>query len=179
MAFDTVQKIVKPTTKYTQLNYTHITNSTSVYDGISFYNMWNGLLGSTNGTTYGTYSHITVPMAVANYTSLWASFYFDTAHNQPMTMYVTMVTDSVSSVAAYITVATLMAITIPATNALRFTVCDGLVGEGGTIGGPTAVAQALYRILPGAACPYIDFAFSASIAPTTGAFFAMNFSRSA
>lgn len=179
MAFDTIQKIVKPTTKYTVTNYTLWTSAASVYDGISFYNMWNGLLGSTNGTTYGTFSHIIVPMAVANYTSINASFYFDTAFNQSMTMQCVMVTADTSSLATYNVVATLLSVTIPTTNGLRFVISDGLGGEGGIIGGSTAAAQALYRIIPGAACPYLAFTFSAGSAPASGAFFNIYISRSA
>jgi hypothetical protein len=145
---------------------------------IQFWNMHSGMLGSTNGTTYGTVSNIAFQIAREN----WASFYVGIAIESPFNVDVNM------SIYQMYTVATipffpreaktkLLSVTIPQLY-MSFGVSDAVQADGGIVGGSTAAHYCHYRVSPGLACPTIGIEFtSLAAAPTTGRFFVFDICR--
>ncbi|MCC6156139.1 MAG: hypothetical protein IT367_20405 [Candidatus Hydrogenedentes bacterium] len=161
-----------PKTDVQQIMYTSITGGTYTPDNSVF--VWNcggGLLGSTNGSTYGTSSQIGIQMARHNWSSLMFGCYIETAFNQNITMNIyQMWTISTQPFYAREIFSKLLSVVIPQTAFLRFAVSDALPADGGIVGGPTVANEAHYRLSPGLSCPMIGIEFTAT-APTTGRFF--------
>lgn len=168
-----------PKTDLQQIAYSQIDSAYKVFGGnsISFWNMWNGLMGSANGTTYGTSSQIAIQMAREFWASLFVGIYIESAFNQNITMdvYQMWTVASVPFGARDIR-SKLLSITIPQTNFFRFALSDALPADGGVVGTPTPANNAHFRLSPGLACPLIGIEFTAT-APSAGRFFAFEICR--
>jgi hypothetical protein len=169
-AFDTVVKRVQPQVTQDRIVNTAITSALYTANDVYIWNMQNGKIGSTNGTTYGTYSLIGIEMARRRWSNLWLGFYADAWWNQATTLSV-WATTAINSVPLNATDrrCKLLSIIIPsASTFFRFSISDALAGEGGIVGVATASYDATYRIQPGLACPQIGLEFTTASAPTTG-----------
>lgn len=168
-----------PKTDLQQIAYSSINSAAySLNNSIYIWNMWNGLLGSTNGTTYSTRSQIGINMARENWASLFVGVYIEAAFNQNITMDVyQMWTVNTTPFDARDIYSKLLSITIPQTNFFRFSLGDGLAADGGVLGTPTPANNAHYRMAPSLACPLIGIEFTAT-APSAGRFFDFAICRS-
>lgn len=172
-----------PKTDIQQFAYTAINSAYYVVGGnsISFWDMWNGLIGSTNGTTYGTTSQIGIQMARENWASLHIGIYIETAFNQNITLDVYQMYSATSrpfSSSSRDVRSKLMSVIIPQTAFFRFALSDAVPADGGVLGGSTAANNGHYRMVPGLACPFIGLEFTAAGTPSAGRFFAIEVCRS-
>ena len=174
---------VKPQADIRQVAFSDINAAAYVNGDLRFYNMLGGLLGCAAGTTYGTVSAVVIPMAFANWSSLWVGIYLEAAHNQNITCDVHALSGYTNTTGAALGArdlrGKLASFIIPQTNFFRFSLADLVVGEGGVVGTSTAANDACYRISPGIACPYIGLQFTGAGTPSAGKFFAFNIGRTA
>lgn len=144
-------------------------NSASVtVDGITFEKLQAGLMGSEDGATYGTSAFIVIPMAVANWKSLWFAIKnASTAHNQSIV--VSVYISPANSISLSNPRGRVGQFTIPTTADLALVVGEGVLGQGGNPGIATATNLAVYALTVPRGTPYVQILLSAT-APTTGSF---------
>ena len=150
-------------------------------DSLKFWNMRGGLLGSANGTTYGTKSQIVIQMAREAWASLYLGIYIETGFNQPIQMTLYQAFDFTTAPFDVVIDmrSTIMSVTIPASlSFFRFAISDALTADGAIIGGATVAYNAHYRLSPGLACPALGIEFVAAVAPTVGRFWGFDVGRS-
>lgn len=160
---------------YTSLSSAYVADPAA---SLQFWNMWNGFLGSTNGTTYGTQSQIGIQMAREYWASLFVGVYIEVAFNRDIVMNVYQMYN-IAAVPFYSRDqrTQLLSVTIPQTAFFRFALSDALPADGGLLGSSIAVNQGHYRVAPGLACPCIGIEFTAATAPTVGRFFSVEIGR--
>jgi hypothetical protein len=164
-----------------QIAYSDINAAEYVNGDVRVYNTLGGLLGCASGTTYGTVSGVVIPMAIANWASLWVGVYIEAKFNQNITCDVHALYGygniSGAAFGARDLRGKLASFIIPQTDYFRFSLADAVVGEGGVVGTSTAAIEAIYRMSAGMACPYIGLQFTGGGTPSAGKFFAFNISR--
>lgn len=151
-------------------------NSGSVgVHGISFEKLQAGLMGSEDGATYGTSAFIIIPMAVANWKSLWFAIKNgSTAHDQSIVVSVYL--SPANSIALSNPRGRIAQFTIPTTADLALVIGEGTVGLGGSAGAATASNLAVYACQIPRGTPYVQILLSAT-APTTGSFASIEIGR--
>jgi hypothetical protein len=123
------------------------------------------MLGSTNGTTYGAASTITIPVGAAGWHGVGVVIQnANPSHDQTIT-----VISSRSS--SLLTGGVVAEFNLPPTASLRFGLgSTGAVGQGGIAGGATAVNYAYYSVPALEGVSQLNISLSAGTTPSTGSF---------
>lgn len=154
-------------------------DGTSAMGGILTQNMQGGLLGSSDGTTYGSTSRFYVPLRAAPQKYGEARLDMEIALADAFNQAVSLILYSATAVGTRLKPIT-STITLPASTRLRLSFSADPAGDLGTAGTATAADQAHYEIpeMRGAT-PGIVFEFNKTTTPTAGKFTTFTISRTA